>query len=92
MKEKDLNFWKAFFRKNRVRFALAGESRTLYGKVFVLHPGKLVRSVDKDGIKVVPLKEVVDFCLKREIVYEPALEYLDEKYHISYATREALET
>ena len=92
VKTKDLNSWKAFFKKNRVRFALEGESRTLYGKVYVLHPMKLVQSVEKEGIKVVPLEEVVDFCLQREIVYEPALEYLDEKYDINYTTREALET
>jgi hypothetical protein len=34
----------------------------------------------------------VGFCLEREIAYEPALEYLDERYRIGYERREALET
>jgi len=36
------------------------------------------------------LEEVLDFCLEREIGYEPALEYLDEKYGIGYTRRESL--
>jgi hypothetical protein len=67
------------------------ESRTLCGKVYVLHPRKSVRSEEKDGGRVVPLQEVVDFCLEREIAYEPALEYLDGKYGIGYPRREAQE-
>jgi hypothetical protein len=91
VKEKDLGGWKTFFKRKRVRFAVEGEGRTLYGKVYVLHPRKSVRSEEKDGSRVVPLEEVVDYCLEREIAYEPALEYLDEKYRIGYPRREAQE-
>jgi hypothetical protein len=38
------------------------------------------------------LDEVVDFCLKREIAYEPALEYLEDKYDTGYHRVEALES
>jgi len=90
VKKKDLNSWKKFFRKKGLKYALEGESKTLYGKVYILHPRKSLQVVLKDGLKVIPLEEVVDFCLEREIGYEPALEYLDEKYGIGYTRRESL--
>ena len=91
VRKRDLKDWRAFFRKKRARFAVEGESRTLYGKVYILHPRESVRSEDREGSRVVPLDEVVGFCLEREMAYEPALEYLDEKYGIGYPRREALE-
>lgn len=90
--KRDLDSWRDFFRKRRVKHALEKESKTLYGKVYILHPRKSVKVTIKDGMRVVPLEEVVDFCLEREIGYEPALEYLDEKYRIGYSRRESLET
>ena len=92
VREDDLGSWKAFFRRKKVRFAIEGESRTLYGKVYVLHPRKSVRPVEHEGSRVVPVGETVGFCLEREIAYEPALEYLDEKYRIGYPRREAMES
>lgn len=87
---KDLRFWKDFFRKKGISYALEGENRTLYGQVYVLHPKRQFKSVRKNGLMVVPLEDVVSFCLERELTYEPALEYLDEKYGIGYERREAL--
>lgn len=90
VRKKDLYFWKDFFSKKGIICALEGESRTLYGQVYVLHPKKGLKSVRKDGLRVMPLEDVVNFCLEHELTYEPALEYLDEKYGIGYETREAL--
>lgn len=90
VRKRDRAFWKNFFRRTGARYAFEGESRTLYGQVFVLHPRETVTYVLKDGLNVVPLEEVVDFCLKHELVYEPALEYLDEKYGIGYTRRERM--
>jgi len=92
VREKDLDSWRDFFRKRRVNYTLENESRTLYGKVYIVHPRKSVRATIKDGMRVVPLEEIVDFCLDREIGYEPALEYLDQKYRIGYSRRESLGT
>jgi hypothetical protein len=39
---------------------------------------------------VIPLGDVVRFCLEGELTYESALEYLDEKSGIRYETRKAL--
>lgn len=91
VRKQDLKDWRAFLRKKKARFAVEDESRTLYGRVYILHPRESVRSEDREGSRVVPLDEVVDFCLEREIAYEPALEYLDEKYRIGYPRREALQ-
>lgn len=92
MRKSDAASWRRFFRKAGVNFAFAGESRTLYGQVFVLHPREYLSYEEKEGMKVVPLKEVVEFCLKHELAYEPALEYLDERYHIGYSRREQMMT
>lgn len=92
VKEVDLDDWRSFFKKKRAKFVVEGESKTLYGKVYVLHPRASIRSEEKDGYKVVPLEEVVDFCLEREIAYEPALEYLEDKYDTGYHGVEALES
>jgi len=88
IRKKDAAFWKKFFKKNKIKYALERDSRTLYGQVFVLHPREKLTYVEKDGLKIVPLDEVVSFCLKHELIYEPALEYLDEKYNIGYRRRE----
>jgi len=90
VRKKDLGFWGDFFRKKGIRYALEGERRTLYGQVYVLHPKRQLKSVRKNGLRVIPLEDVVSFCLERELTYEPALEYLDERYGIGYEKREAL--
>jgi hypothetical protein len=84
VRRKDRTFWRTFFRRKGVRYAFEDESRTLYGQVFVLHPREKLAYVEKDGWKVIPLEEAVDYCLKRELAYEPALEYLEKKYGIGY--------
>lgn len=88
VRKRDLAFWKKFLRKMRMKYALEGESRTLYGQVIALHPREKLTYVKRDGLKVVPLSEVVEYCMKHELVYGPALEYLDEKHAIGYRKRE----
>lgn len=89
--EKDLNWWKNFFRKNDAEFSTAGEHKTLFGLSYILHPEKRFRIEKKDGIPVIPLKEAIEFCKKNELTYRPALEYLDEKYKLNlFETHEHL--
>jgi hypothetical protein len=88
IRKKDSTFWRRFLRKAGIKFAFEGESKTLFGQVFVLHPRECFAYEEKEGLKVIPLDEAVQFCLKHELVYEPALEYLDQKYHIGYGHRE----
>lgn len=84
IKKKEATYWKKFFENLNVKFAFEGESRTLYGQVFVLHPKDKLKYVEKEGLKVVPLEEAVAYCLRHELVYAPALEYLEQKYKIGY--------
>ncbi|MFQ5795923.1 MAG: hypothetical protein ACE5JP_12855 [Candidatus Bipolaricaulia bacterium] len=88
----DLPYWKKFFDKQRMRTALPDENKTLFGFVHILHPDEDFEVIDKKGTKVIPLDEVANFCLERESVYQPALEYLDEAYSIGYKKREFVNT
>jgi sugar-specific transcriptional regulator TrmB len=90
IRKKDIALWRKFFKKAALKYALEGERRTLYGQVFMLHPREKLIYIEKDGIRVVTLEEVVKFCLAHKLVYEPALDYLDEKYNISYGKREQM--
>lgn len=81
---KDRVFWQRFFQKRGIKYVFEGESRTLYGQVFVLHPAEKVFYQEKEGLKVIPLVETVDFCLRHELTYQPALEYLHKKHGIAY--------
>ena len=90
VRKKDLRFWRSFFRKKGLKYAFVGESKTLYGQVFVMHPRENLIYSEKGGLKVVPLKEVVTFCLKHKLVYEPALKYLSERHKIGYEPEEQM--
>ncbi|MFQ6116988.1 MAG: hypothetical protein ACE5LQ_01840 [Candidatus Bipolaricaulia bacterium] len=92
VRERDLDYWEEFFRKHARTYAVEGESRTLYGLVYILHPEEDFAVEERDGYKVIPLEEVVSYCLENELSYSPALEYLDEHYDIGYRRREALTT
>ncbi|MEA3312279.1 MAG: hypothetical protein U9Q76_08695, partial [candidate division WOR-3 bacterium] len=82
VKEADLDYWERFFKGKGVHFAVEGESKTLYGVVYILHPEEDFEVVYKDGLKVIPLEEAAAYCLARELIYQPALEYLEQRYEI----------
>lgn len=92
VREKDLGYWQKFFKEHDVDYALEWESRTLYGVVYILHPEDDFEVEEKNGFKVIPLEEVVSYCLENELSYAPALEYLDEHYNIGYKAKESLKT
>jgi hypothetical protein len=84
---KDRAFWARFLRSNGIKYVFEGENKTLYGQVFVLHPQEKVYYQEKEGLKVIPLDEVLDFCFRHELIYQPALEYLRAKYGTGYRRR-----
>lgn len=92
VRRRDLNYWERFFREKGTNYALENNRKTLYGVVYILHPEEDFESVEKNGYSVIPLDEVVDWCLEKEMIYQPALEYLDEKYSIGYRRREYIAT
>ncbi len=76
----DRHAWQGFFRENRAEFVFEGERRTMFGLVFILHPVNRVKQEIKDGMPVVPLEAVLEYCRERVHIYKPALDYLREKY------------
>jgi hypothetical protein len=78
--QKDLRYWKTFFKKHDVDFALENEKKTLFGLTYILHSAESLKIEMKDDMPVVPLKETIYFCKKNELTYRPALEYLDREY------------
>lgn len=79
---KDLGYWGEFFKKQDVEYAVEGESKTLFGLTYILHPVSKIAREMKDNTPVMPLKETVKFCKANELTYQPALEYLDKRYRL----------
>jgi len=85
----ELGKWKAVIRKEGYRHVVMGKemAETLYGVFFVLYPGERLSYVELEGLKVIPLDETVNFCLKNIYSYQPALELLDEMYNLKLEVR-----
>jgi hypothetical protein len=81
--KKDLRYWLEFFKSMDCEYALENENKTMFGITYILHPKKEVKIKEKDGIFVIPLKEVIEFCRANELSFRPALEYLDERYDLN---------
>ncbi len=92
VREADVAAWKRFFSSHKQKYIMKNSKpkETLFGLFYVLHPEKKVSTKYVDGLKVEPLKQVVWFCKKNAISYEPALEMLDEMYglHLGIKYRE----
>ncbi len=89
VRDVDTARWKRFFSSRKQRYIVGGArpKETLFGLFYVLHPDKQVRAKDVDGLRVEPLQQVVKFCKKNIISYEPALEMLDEMYGLRLGVR-----
>jgi hypothetical protein len=80
VRKKDMHYWMSYLRIKGINYALEGKRRTLYGQVYILHPMENLKPDQKNGLRVIPLEDVISFCMERELAYEPALRYLNEKY------------
>jgi hypothetical protein len=76
----DARRWEQFFRSNNAAYAFEGDRKTLFGLVFILHPVREVHSETRDGVPVIPLTRVLEYCLERRGGYEPAVSYLRRKF------------
>lgn len=92
VKEDDLDYWEDFFKERGVKFSTQGKNRTLFGHVYILHPKDDFDVEDKEGKKVIPLEEVIDLCADNRMIYQPALEYLDQIYGIDHDVRISVKT
>lgn len=84
VKKNDLEGWKKFFGSKRKMYHVVGQPvrGTLFGLFYVLYPETDFKTEDVEGFQVDPLKDTVEFCQGRIYSYEPALEMLDEMYHL----------
>lgn len=81
--------WRKFFRNAGKKSFLADNKpkETLFGVFYVMHPEGMMDAETVAGLKVEPLNETVDFCRKYIYTFEPALEMLDEEYHLGLKVR-----
>ncbi len=85
----DLLEWKKVLARNGFKAFLNSEKprETLFGPFFILYPEEKLEVAEVDKLKVTPLKETVEFCRKNIFAFEPALEMLDEEYHLGLGVK-----
>ncbi len=76
--------WKKLLAEKGWKSFLSGEKpkETLFGLFFILYPVGKLEVAKVDSMKVDSLKDTVEFCRKNVFSFEPALEMLDEQYHL----------
>jgi len=81
---KNLVKWLKFFKSNKRRVIVFNKpiKETLFGVFYVLYPEESFSAAQLDNFTVAPLSETVKFCQENIYSYEPALEMLDETYHL----------
>lgn len=79
-----LKRWKKLLAEEGWKAFLSGEKpkETLFGLFFILYPVEKLDVEKVNSLKVDPLKDTVEFCRKNIYSFEPALEMLDEEYHL----------
>jgi hypothetical protein len=80
--KKDVPYWKHFFISHDTEYIMDGEHKTLFGVTYIVHPKDTITIETKNDSAVVPLKEIITYCQNNMLLYRPALEYLDKKYHL----------
>ena len=74
---KDLRYWKDFFNKNNIpNYVYQGST---IGEFVVLMPAAKIKSVDKEGLKIEPLKETLKTAKENEM-HAYAYDYMRRKY------------
>ena len=75
--KKDLKYWKEFFNKNNIP-NYANEGSTI-GEYIILVPVEKIEAVDKEGLKVEPLKKALTIAKGNEM-FSYAYSYMRNKY------------
>ncbi len=85
----DVPKWKKFFHKaGRKSFLTETKPKeTVFGVFYVLHPEERIEAETVENLKVEPLEKTVEFCRKHIYTFEPALEMLDEEYHLGLGVK-----
>ena len=89
VREGDVARWKEYLAAARKKSAVGTEPReTLYGIYYLLLPTSRLEWETVGGLKVEPLRAVVDFCRADPFTYSPALEMLDRDYALGLYAKE----
>ena len=75
--KKDLSYWKDFFSKNSIPYYI-NEGSTI-GEYVILIPRNRIKYVNKDGLKVISLKETLNIA-KENKMHLYAYNYMRNKY------------
>jgi hypothetical protein len=79
---KDVSYWTDFFKRHDVEYIFVHEKKTMFGVTYIIHPHQSMIITIKDGDPVIALQETIQFCKENMLLYRPAMEYLDNKYHL----------
>lgn len=76
--------WKKFLAESGYKSIVHGERprETLFGSFFILHPESALKPNKVESLMVDSLDKTVEFCKRNIFTFEPALEMLDEEYHL----------
>jgi len=85
----DMAKWQGFFRRTGKKSFLAGTrpKETLFGVFYVLYPEERIEAETVERLRVEPLDKTVEFCRKHPYTFDPALEMLDEEYHLGLGVK-----
>jgi len=78
--EKDKKKWEAFFSDFRIKYAFKNERKK--GIYFVISTAETIEKEFCQNMPVLPLGKTVEWAQKYRFNFEPALEMLDEMYHL----------
>lgn len=85
----DVPKWKKALSEEGWKSVLSGDRprETLFGLFFILYPEDRVKAEKVESLKADPLSETVEFCKNNTYTFEPALEMLDEEYHLKLGAK-----
>jgi hypothetical protein len=84
VKKEHLAKWRGLLAENGYKAMVHGKrpGETLFGPFFILYPEGTVAAKEVESLMVDSLAKTVEFCKKNIFTFEPALEMLDEGYHL----------
>ncbi len=85
--EDDIGRWEQFFDRFSIRHTKSMEGKK--GAYFILKGKEEINKEYTNGVSVIPLKTTVEYARKYIYNFEPALEMLDEMYHLGIGAQYA---
>lgn len=85
----DVPKWRKILAEKGWKSILSGDKprETLFGLFFILYPEKKIRAEKVASLKADSLSDTVKFCKENIYTFEPALEMLDEEYHLKLGVK-----